>query len=255
MNKNKNKNRQNTYFSLLTKITVTLFLCCAFLIGKLGFQLLGTLPDSDQSDLGNVFSQTSQAKNSQPEASASISPETDWELILVNRSNPIPKGYDVKLTQLRNNQSVDSRIYPSLQKMFDDMRAAGLTPVISSSYRTAEKQQSLLDEKIADYQKEGHSDKEAEKLAKAWVAVPGTSEHQLGMAVDITSTDRNSQNPSIIWEWLMKNSYKYGFILRYPEDKEEITNTIYEPWHYRYVGKTAAKEIYERQICLEEYLQ
>ncbi len=255
MNKNKNKNRQNTYFSLLTKITVTLFLCCAFLIGKLGFQLLGTLPDSGQSDLGNVFSQTSQAKNSQPEASASISPETDWELILVNRSNPIPKGYDVKLTQLRNNQSVDSRIYPSLQKMFDDMRAAGLTPVISSSYRTAEKQQSLLDEKIADYQKEGHSDKEAEKLAKAWVAVPGTSEHQLGMAVDITSTDRNSQNPSIIWEWLMKNSYKYGFILRYPEDKEEITNTIYEPWHYRYVGKTAAKEIYERQICLEEYLQ
>lgn len=255
MNKNKNKNRQNTYFSLLTKITVTLFLCCAFLIGKLGFQLLGTLPDSGQSDLGNVFSQTSQAKNSQPEASASISPETDWELILVNRSNPIPKGYDVKLTQLRNNQSVDSRIYPSLQKMFDDMRAAGLTPVISSSYRTAEKQQSLLDEKIADYQKEGHSDKEAEKLAKAWVAVPGTSEHQLGMAVDITSTDRNSQNPSIIWEWLMKNSYKYGFILRYPENKEEITNTIYEPWHYRYVGKTAAKEIYERQICLEEYLQ
>ena len=255
MNKNKNKNRQNTYFSLLTKITVTLFLCCAFLIGKLGFQLLGTLPDSGQSDLGNVYSQTSQAKNSQLEASASISPETDWELILVNRSNPIPKGYDVKLTQLRNNQSVDSRIYPSLQKMFDDMRAAGLTPVISSSYRTAEKQQSLLDEKIADYQKEGHSDKEAEKLAKAWVAVPGTSEHQLGMAVDITSTDRNSQNPSIIWEWLMKNSYKYGFILRYPEDKEEITNTIYEPWHYRYVGKTAAKEIYERQICLEEYLQ
>ena len=216
---------------------------------------MGTLPDSGQSDLGNVFSQTSQAKNSQPEASASISPETDWELILVNRSNPIPKGYDVKLTQLRNNQSVDSRIYPSLQKMFDDMRAAGLTPVISSSYRTAEKQQSLLDEKIADYQKEGHSDKEAEKLAKAWVAVPGTSEHQLGMAVDITSTDRNSQNPSIIWEWLMKNSYKYGFILRYPENKEEITNTIYEPWHYRYVGKTAAKEIYERQICLEEYLQ
>ena len=75
------------------------------------------------------------------------------------------------------------------------------------------------------------------------------------MAVDITSTDRNTQNPSVIWEWLMKNSYKYGFILRYPEDKEKITNTIYEPWHYRYVGKTAAKEIYERQICLEEYLQ
>ena len=144
MNKNKNKNRQNTYFSLLTKITVTLFLCCAFLIGKLGFQLLGTLPDSGQSDLGNVFSQTSQAKNSQPEASASISPETDWELILVNRSNPIPKGYDVKLTQLRNNQSVDSRIYPSLQKMFDDMRAAGLTPVNSSSLERLSYTRNLL---------------------------------------------------------------------------------------------------------------
>jgi len=249
------KNKKGKHFSLLTKITITLFFCCAFLIGKIGFQLFGSIPDSGLPDVGSAFSQTSHAKNAQSEASSGISPETDWELILVNRSNPIPKDYDVKLTQLRNNQSVDSRIYPSLQKMFDDMRAAGLTPVISSSYRTTEKQQSLLDEKIADYQKEGYSEKEAEKLAKEWVAVPGTSEHQLGMAVDITSTDRNEQNPSIIWEWLMKNSYKYGFILRYPENKENITNTIYEPWHYRYVGKTAAKEIYKRQICLEEYLQ
>lgn len=249
------KKKQGKHFSLLTKITITLFLCCAFFIGKLGFQLFSTLPDSSLSNLGNTFSQTSHAKNSQPEASGNASSENEWELILVNRSHPIPKGYDVKLTQLRNNQSVDSRIYPSLQKMFDDMRAAGLTPIISSSYRTTEKQQSLLDEKIAAYQKEGHSRKEAEKLAKEWVAIPGTSEHQLGLAVDITSTDRNTQEPSIIWEWLMKNSYNYGFILRYPEDKEQITNTIYEPWHYRYVGKTAAKEIYERRICLEEYLQ
>ena len=250
------KKQKDRHFSLITKISITLFLCCILLIGKIGFQLFGTTPDSVLPDMGSTFSQTtSHAKNSQPKPSKGTSTEADWQLILVNRSNPVPEGYNVKLTQLRNNQSVDSRIYPSLQDMFDDMRAAGLTPAISSSYRTTEKQQSLLNEKIADYQKEGYSQREAEKLAKEWVAVPGTSEHQLGMAVDITSTDRNTQNPSVIWEWLMKNSYKYGFILRYPEDKEKITNTIYEPWHYRYVGKTAAKEIYERQICLEEYLQ
>lgn len=251
----KMKKQNSRHFSLITKISITLFLCGILLIGKIGFQLFGTTPDSILPDMGSAFSQTTtHTKNLQPEATENTSRETDWQLILVNRSHPIPKNYDIKLTQLRNNQSVDSRIYPSLQKMFDDMRAAGLTPVISSSYRTTKKQQSLLDEKIADYQKEGYSEKESEKLAKEWVAVPGTSEHQLGMAVDITSADRNTQNPSVIWEWLMKNSYQYGFILRYPENKEKITGTIYEPWHYRYVGKKAAKEIYERQICLEEYL-
>lgn len=249
MHQQKHNKRQNEKINLAKKVSILLFIGSIICIAKLGLQL----SNFSSNLLSNITSYTTNAQIKQPAADSSS--KSDWQLILVNRSNPIPDDYSVNLTQLKNNQSVDSRIYPSLQKMFDDMRAKGLIPTISSSYRTAQKQQSLLDEKITAYQREGYSEKEAEALAKEWVAIPGTSEHQLAMAVDITSSDRNTQNPSVIWEWLMDNSYKYGFILRYPEDKTDITGTMYEPWHYRYVGKEAAKEIYEQRICLEEYLE
>ena len=94
----------------------------------------------------------------------------------------------------------------------------------------------------------------AEKAAKEWVAVPGTSEHQLGIAVDINADKSRSTNEEV-YQWLAKNAYKYGFILRYPQGKEDVTGTDYEPWHYRYVGNGAAEEIYNGQICLEEYME
>lgn len=178
----------------------------------------------------------------------------DWKLILVNRWHPLPDDYEVTVTNLRNDQAVDSRIYPNLQKMFDDMRAEGLMPKISSSYRTTEEQQAIMDEKIEDYQAEGNDRETAVALAEKWVAIPGTSEHELGMAVDITSEDSDVQDASIIWQWLNENSWKYGFIQRYPEDKTDITGIIYESWHYRYVGRDAAQAIYEQGVCLEEYL-
>ena len=161
----------------------------------------------------------------------------------------------MKLTQLQNDQAVDERIYPALQEMFDDARAEGILPTISSSYRTAEKQQELMDEKIAEYQASGYDYETAKQLAEEWVAIPGTSEHQMGLSVDITTADWNQQDASVVWDWMMRNSYKYGFIQRYPENKTDITGIINEPWHYRYVGREAAQEIYEQGICLEEYLE
>lgn len=138
--------------------------------------------------------------------------------------------------------------------MFDNARAHGILPKITSSFRTAEDQQELMTEQIAEYRSQGYSDHEASALAEKWVAIPGTSEHQIGMAVDISTADSSLQDASIVWQWLNENSYKYGFILRYPEDKTEITEVMYEQWHYRYVGKEAAEEIYRQNICLEEYL-
>lgn len=181
--------------------------------------------------------------------------QTDWQLLLVNHWNPIPKGFDVTLVTLSGGHQVDERIYPELQKMFDDARADGVLPMIYSSYRTTQKQQKLMDEEISKYQQEGHSYLEAKKIAETWVAKPGTSEHQIGLALDITSTDKEIQEPTVVWEWLRKNSYRYGFILRYPEDKTDITGISPEPWHFRYVGEPAATEIYRRDICLEEYLE
>lgn len=173
-----------------------------------------------------------------------------WNLMLVNKDNAIPDNYDVNLVEVEGGERVDERIYEPLMEMLNAAREGnwGELPMVVSGYRTQEKQQSLYDEKIAKLKKEGYSDSEAVKQAEQWVAVPGHSEHQLGFAVDINGATYD------VYLWLQENSYKYGFIFRYPGSKTDITGTAEEVWHYRYVGKEAAKEIYERGICLEEYL-
>lgn len=178
----------------------------------------------------------------------------EWNLIVVNRWNELPEDYSVELTELSNGQKVDSRIYPYLQEMFDAARAEGIYPIVREGYRTAEEQQEILDDKIQTYINQGYSQVKAERTAKEWVALPGTSEHQLGIAVDINA-DKSKCSNEDVYGWLAENAYKYGFVLRYPPGKQKITGTSYEPWHYRYVGEEAAKEIYERGICLEEYFK
>lgn len=143
--------------------------------------------------------------------------------------------------------------------MMDDARLQGLSPTICSSFRTMDKQKTLYNNKVQTYLSQGYSKEQAEIEAAKWIAFPGTSEHQTGLAVDIVShnyqsLDREQENTPE-QKWLMENSYKYGFVLRYPEDKSDITGINYEPWHYRYVGVDAAKKIYEGGICLEEYLE
>jgi D-alanyl-D-alanine carboxypeptidase len=179
--------------------------------------------------------------------------EADWRLILVNKWNRIPADYEVEFTELSNGQAVDKRIYPALQQMFDTARSHGIYPTVTSGYRTAEKQQRLLDEKIAEYKAMGCNAKEAIARANEWVAAPGTSEHQLGIAVDINADGVRSTGKEV-YDWLEQNAYKYGFIRRYPSDKTEITGIANEPWHYRYVGIEAATEIQNQGICLEEYV-
>lgn len=178
-----------------------------------------------------------------------------WALVLVNKSNPIPSDYEVELTTLFNGVQVDSRIYPELQKMFDDMRNEGIYPVVGEGYRTSEMQKQMMQEKIDAYMAEGYSKTVAKHQAKKYVAKAGTSEHELGIALDINASTDSSTTNDEVYQWLYDNAYKYGFILRYPEGKEEITGIDYEPWHYRYVGKQAAQEMYESGMTLEEYLQ
>ena len=177
----------------------------------------------------------------------------DWKLILVNAEHPVPEDYSVTLKELRNDQWVDERIYPELQQMFDDARAEGIYPLINESYRSAERQQEILDNYIAAYEAEGLSTEEAQQRALEVVAKPGTSEHQLGLALDIIV--EYEEDSTVTWQWLKENCWRYGFILRYPEDKTEITGISYEPWHFRYVGAEAAQQITERGITLEEYLE
>lgn len=183
----------------------------------------------------------------------SASLDRGWNLILVNYEYHLPRDYTVELTQLANGERVDSRMYPALQEMFDDMRAEGVYPIVASGYRSEEEQQMLLEEKIQQYCDQGYSPKKAREAALLRVAEPGTSEHQLGLAVDINQEGTRS-TASQVYTWLEEHAWEYGFILRYPEEKSHITGITNEPWHYRYVGQTAAEEINQRGITLEEYL-
>ncbi len=182
----------------------------------------------------------------------------DWNLILVNPWNALPEGFTAELETIENGHSVDVRIANSLERMLADARAQGLSPMICSSYRTMEKQQTLYANKVNEYLSQGYTQENAESEAGKWVAVPGTSEHQTGLAVDLVSSSYQildqKQEETPEQKWLMENSYKYGFILRYPNDKREITGIYYEPWHYRYVGYRTALEIHEKGLCYEEYL-
>ena len=183
---------------------------------------------------------------------------SDWELLLVNKNHKVPEGYVVELEEVETVHQVDKRIAEPLKQMLADARKEGLSPLICSSYRTNAKQQKLYNNKVKEYKRWGCSSEEAEELASYWVAIPGTGEHETGLAVDIVSRDYQildeKQEQTDVQKWLIENSYKYGFTLRYPTDKKDITMINYEPWHYRYVGVDNATYMKEHDMCLEEYI-
>lgn len=182
------------------------------------------------------------------------------QILLVNPWNFLPEDYDPEIVDVEGWWWKSNAIcYPALMEMLQACRDDGLTPYIASAYRTHADQIYLHNNKIQRLINEGYSEAEAREFAGTVVAVPGTSEHELGLAFDLVDDSyRNldeAQENTAVQKWLMENSWKYGFILRYPNDKSEITGIIYEPWHYRYVGKHEAQKIYESGLCLEEYLE
>ena len=137
--------------------------------------------------------------------------------------------------------------------MFLDAREAGIELFVRESYRSREDQKNILNNRIRVLRAEGYSRADARKEALRWVAVPGTSEHELGIAPDINAYTVLASREEA-YAWLEEHAHRYGFILCYPPDKTEITGISNEPWHFRYVGKEAAQIIYENGWCLEEYL-
>lgn len=170
-----------------------------------------------------------------------------WNLLLVNEWNAIPDGFEVDTAEVEDGYVIDERVRDVLRKMLADCRDAGHSPMIVSTYRTREKQQYLYD----------HT------ANKADTAAPGHSEHECGLAADIIDAGSKewshplteAQEDMPAQKWLMEHCRDYGFILRYPKDKTEITGLIYEPWHYRYVGEEHARAITEKGLCLEEYIE
>lgn len=189
--------------------------------------------------------------------SATLSPEAaalPWYLTLVNSTHPVPDGWNVELMELSNGRKIDVRIYEDLQAMFDACRAAGLKVQVNTAYRSIEDQKQILLNKYKNFKNQGYSHENAQIEALKWASYPGYSEHHLGLAVDINSPNQEVCSNDRTWSWLKQHCAEYGFIWRYPGEKSDITGISNEDWHFRYVGKEAAKEIMENQLCLEEYL-
>ena len=182
-----------------------------------------------------------------------------WKLVLVNGENSIESDFQVELVTIAGGEKVDQRIKAPLEKMLEAMRAQGMNPIVCSGYRTIEKQASLFEECINLKLKKGIDYTTAFFETRQRQALPGTSEHHTGLAVDIVgkghqSLDYSQENTKEA-KWLAEHCAEYGFILRYPKDKMSVTGVEYESWHFRYVGEDAAKYIMENKITLEEYLK
>lgn len=181
-------------------------------------------------------------------------------LVLVNKENQVPKDYDAKLIEICNGRLRASQLlYDDLKKMLNDADREGYSFLISSAYRSAEKQQSLVDEDVEAFMQTGLNYNEALKETLKETMPAGYSEHQTGLALDILSSDNmemnSSQEKSLGNQWLRSHCAEYGFILRYPKDKTEVTKISYEPWHFRYVGREAAKFMVKNDITLEEFME
>lgn len=198
--------------------------------------------------------------------SSSVTTNTsgDFNLILVNAKNLLPSSYSIETKVIADGNktfnpyslSFDARAVDSLNQLLKDAQKEGLTLYVISAYRAMSKQTSLYDAEV-ERQKANHpeySDEEAKAAAGKNVAIPGTSEHQLGLAVDFNSVETSFENTDE-FRWLKENAAKYGFVNRYPKDKVSVTGINYEPWHYRYVGVEHAKKMNEKGLCLEEYVK
>lgn len=184
--------------------------------------------------------------------------KNDWRLILVNKQHPVPENYEVQLETIKGNMMCDKRILGDLIAMFQAAKEEGVNLAVCSPYRDLSRQEWLFERKIKNYMGKGMSYMEAYTLASQIVMVPGASEHQLGLAIDINSDTYVALDEGFAdtkaGKWLAAHCYEYGFILRYPLGKEYITGVEYEPWHFRYVGKEAATVMTEEGICLEEFI-
>lgn len=187
-------------------------------------------------------------------------PEVDlssWALRLVRRDSPLPSDYVPELTEIENGQSFDARASVYLTKLIADAREAGFSVYVCSCYRAYDTQSMLYWNHVNDYMAQGMTQEQAEAATALAVNYPGGSEHQLGLAADLLETPDQDMEPYIggsgLMLWLEKNCADYGFIIRYPDGKTDITGVEYEPWHLRYVGSCAGY-IMQYGLCLEEFL-
>lgn len=212
----------------------------------------------EEEELVEVIAQIEEEEDSLQEIPFSVNPD-DWKYLLVNELHPLSQDFEPQLVQTRNGQRVDRRIKTELEAMIDAASEEGMNLMICSSYRDYKKQDSLMDQSIAKFVRQGMDYRDAFFKTKEQIALTGASEHHTGLAVDIVGKNHQSLDSSQAdtkeAKWLCEHAHEYGFILRYPADKEEQTMISFESWHFRYVGKQAAAFMKENNLCLEEFVE
>ena len=181
-------------------------------------------------------------------------------LILVNGAHPMTEGYSFEHYTLKCGEDIDTRMYTDLVNMLEACNAAGNEYKIVSGYRDQAGQQQMFDSKVAEIMaQEGITQEEAEAKAATTIQRPGYSEHETGLAIDLTGLENTTLDESLASDptvaWFDANCHMYGFIMRFPADKIDVTGNGYEPWHFRYVGVEAATFLHDNNLTLEEFYQ
>ena len=202
--------------------------------------------------------QSSQETKQQQLAEEFAKEKEEYYLLLANAENPLPQDWSIQTEEVQNGYEMDKRAAPAMREMIQAAKEDGVELMLCSAYRSVEKQQQLFDRSQQAYMAQGMSEEEAYAKTATETAIPGTSEHQTGLAADIVTPTYQMLDAGFAdtpaGQWLSEHAAEYGFVLRYPQDKQEVTGIIYESWHYRFVGKTHAKLMKESGLCLEEYL-
>ncbi|WMJ21884.1 M15 family metallopeptidase [Paludicola sp. MB14-C6] len=220
---------------------------------------------SETSSVSSKEESSQVSSKPKPSASSTVAEPTggkgSWNLILLNRTHSISKDMNISKTKF-DSQLVDSRAAPAYQKMYDAAKKDGITLYLRSGYRSIATQNVNYQADIQRNINKGYTREQAIIETEKYYARPGQSEHHTGLAFDIITPEYHRDIYTLneqfaktkAYDWLVKHCAEYGFILRYPKDKVDITKINYEPWHYRYVGIEHAKKIMENNLCLEEYL-
>lgn len=180
--------------------------------------------------------------------------EEKWYLTLVNSCYRIADSYEPDLVYVcSSSERLDRKVAEHYEKMYNAAKEEGIYLTPCSGYRSYELQERNYNNKISFFESQGYSHEEAKTKAATIIMPPGSSEHNLGYAMDIVCVDEWFEDTAE-FKWLTENAADYGFIMRYPKDKQDITKVIYEPWHWRYVGVELAKELKQSGLVLEEYM-
>ena len=180
--------------------------------------------------------------------------ESSSLLSIVDDDTAAPEDQKQTLSFIDDEHMVDERCAAELEALLAACRGAGFEPIVTAAYRSASEQRELFNTLADSYMEQGADAESARRMAQKKIPLPGHSEHQLGLAVDLADARGDAAEQSGLWDWLSSHAWEYVFILRYPEGKETVTGHGFEPEHYRFVGTSAAKQIRELDLSLEEYV-